>query len=178
MAEDKRRCINCGFLGKQRKDGTVSECFEATPTDRSSEQFQPYLGHISVYPRCFVRKIQFEPDWGLYNPPDLQKFRAQISEQRKCSSWYPYTEGLSPKEHFEEFKILELERKREDFEQRMEKERKEFEIKLDERNREERKRTDRIMIWLTVAALIFAMLQVYAAMATINPNHWLFNWLR
>ena len=96
----------------------------------------------------------------------------------ECPKWFPYTPGLSPEKHLQEFRMQQLEQRREEFEQRMERERKEFELKLDERNREERKRTDRIMIWLTVAAIVFAAMQVYAALATINPNSWLFNWLR
>ncbi len=63
--------------------------------------------------------------------------------------------------------MFELERRRE-----------EFDLKLDEFNRQERKRTDKIMIFLAVAAIIFAAMQVYAALASINPEHWLFNWLR
>ncbi len=74
--------------------------------------------------------------------------------------------------------MLELEQRRQEFEQRLERERTEFESKLDERNREERKRTDKIMIGLTVAAIVFAAMEVYAAMATINPDSWLFKWLR
>ena len=62
--------------------------------------------------------------------------------------------------------------------QQLENERREFELKLEEINRQERKRTNRIMIWLTIAAIIFAAMQVYAALAAINPNSWLFNWLR
>lgn len=34
------------------------------------------------------------------------------------------------------------------------------------------------MIGLTVAGVIFAIAQVYAALAAINPEHWLFKWLR
>ena len=60
----------------------------------------------------------------------------------------------------------------------LEDERKEFELKLEELNRQERKRTNYTMIGLAVAAVIFVALQVYAALASINPEHWLFNWLR
>ncbi len=66
--------------------------------------------------------------------------------------------------------MLELEQRREDFEQRMEKERKEFELKLDEANRQERKRTDRIMFWLTIALIVFAVAQVVAAILGITTD--------
>ena len=37
----------------------------------------------------------------------------------------------------------------------MEKRREDFELKLEELNRQERKRTNRIMIWLTIALILF-----------------------
>ena len=43
----------------------------------------------------------------------------------------------------------------------MEQRREEFELKLEDINRPERKRTNRIMIWLTIAAIIFAAMEVY-----------------
>ena len=74
--------------------------------------------------------------------------------------------------------MLELERRREEFEQKMENDRKAFEMKLDKINKQERKRTNTIMIFLAIAALIFAAMEVYAALASINSNSWLFDWLR
>ena len=67
--------------------------------------------------------------------------------------------------------MLAMEKRREEFDQRMDKEHKDFELKLDERIREERKRTKKTMIWLTIAGTIFAVTQVYAAWASINPEH-------
>ena len=67
----------------------------------------------------------------------------------------------------------------EDFKmQQLEQDRRKFELELERLNREERKRTNRIMIFLGVAALIFAIVEIYATLASINPEHWLFNWLR
>ncbi len=60
----------------------------------------------------------------------------------------------------------------------LEQQRKEFELKLHELSEKQRKRTDKIMIGLTIAALIFAAAEVYAALASINPDHWLFGWFR
>ena len=59
-----------------------------------------------------------------------------------------------------------------------EQDRRNFELELEEKNRQERKRTNGIMIRLTVAAIVFAAIQVYVALALINPEHWLFDWLR
>ena len=62
--------------------------------------------------------------------------------------------------------------------EQLEQNRRDFELKLEELNRQERKRTNRIMIWLTVAAVIFAVAEVYATLGSINPDHWLFGWIR
>ncbi len=63
--------------------------------------------------------------------------------------------------------MMELERRRE-----------EVELKFEELNRQERKHSNRVMVWLTIAMILFAAMQVYAALALMNPEHWLFNWLR
>jgi len=166
---DKGRCISCGFLGKL--DGATGVFHEATALDR----FRGDLGcveHHEGMPWCFRNKTAFR--WDVRNLPTREDFekvcdklKEDIKQDRKCPAWYPWTWGSSPKEHFEEFKMQQLEN-----------ERREFELKLEEINRQERKRTNRIMIWLTIAAIIFAAMQVYAALAAINPNSWLFNWLR
>jgi hypothetical protein len=175
------RCISCGFLGKFDRYSGI--CHEAIPLDRYRGDFGCQGSGISTIPWCYRNKVEFK--WDVNNLPNraafekiCDKLKEDIKQDRKCPAWYPWTEGCSPKEHFEEFKMLELEQRRQEFEQRMEKERKEFELILDNRNREERKRTDRVMIWLTIALIIFAAMQVYAALATINPNNWLFDWLR
>ena len=85
--------------------------------------------------------------------------------------------------------MLELERRREEFEQRMERDRKDFEqrmendrkgfeLKLDEGNKQERKRTNRIMIWLTIAAIIFALAEVAAGIMGITSESWILNFFR
>ena len=101
-----------------------------------------------------------------------------ITKDRNCPSWYVWREFSSPKEQWEESVMLAMEKRREDFEKRIEQDRQDFELKLEETNRQERKRTNGIMVGLTIAAIIFAAMQVYAALASINPEHWLFNWLR
>lgn len=62
-----------------------------------------------------------------------------------CHKWFPYTPGLSPGEHLQEFRMQQLEQ-----------DRRKFELNLEELNRQERKRTNCIMIWLAIAAMIFA----------------------
>ena len=179
-----RRCINCGFLGK-RSPEIDAACFHASGKDRISgilNQHHPLGGgetNLSTIPWCFVGKADFVKELGDIGAKIHQadKVREIIEKDRQCPSWYPWREFASPKEHFNESMMLAMEQRREDFEQRMEKERTEFELKLDEANKQERKRTNRIMIGLAVAAIIFAALQFYTAWASINPDHWLFRWL-
>ncbi len=94
--------------------------------------------------------------------------RTVITKHRACKSWYPWKEFCNPKEHFEEFKMLQLEKRREEFEDRMEESRKAFELKLDERNNKERRRTDKIMVWLAIAAIIFAVAEVVSGVPAIQ----------
>lgn len=70
--------------------------------------------------------------------------RILIEKFRKCKSWYPWTEYLTPKEHFDEFK--------------------------EEINRQERRRTNRIMIWLTIALIFFAIVQVVVTILGVTNN--------
>ena len=69
--------------------------------------------------------------------------------------------------------MMQLERQRQEFEQRMEKDRRDFELKLEELNKQERRRTDRIMIGLTIAAVIFAITEVAAAVLGITNDSWI-----
>jgi len=171
--ELKGRCISCGYLCK-RIDLLTDTVYEASVEDRS-------YGNLLSHPEsprktriwCFVCKEplyeEFKRLTELYaKTHDNAEISWEIiTRDIGCSEWYAYQPFRSPKEHFEEFKMLDLERRRE-----------EFELKLEEINRQERKRTNRVMILLAIAAVVFAAMQVYAALASINPEHWLFNWLR
>jgi hypothetical protein len=179
------RCINCGFLGK-RSPEIDETCFHASAKDRISGIFNQHHTlaggetNLSTIPWCFIGKADFLKELADIQATVTQndKVREIIERDRGCSSWYPWREFATPNEHFEESMMLAMEERREKFEQQMEKDRKEFELRLDETSRQERKRTNIIMICLAVAAIIFAALQVYAALASINPDHWLFRWLR
>lgn len=75
--------------------------------------------------------------------------------------------------------MLELERRREEFEQRMEQDRRNFEFRLEELAKEERKRSDRIMRWLTIALIVFAIAQVIeVVLVAIPPDSWVWNLFR
>jgi hypothetical protein len=89
-----------------------------------------------------------------------------LQEDRQCPKWHQYTPGFSPQQHLEEERALELELKRQQFEQRMDKENKEFTVRLDVRNR-------RFQFWLAVVLGIFAIAEVLAAFVQVAfPNGW------
>ena len=101
-----------------------------------------------------------------------------ISKSRDCPSWYPWKEFSNPKEQWEESIMLAMEKRREEFEQRMEQERKDFDLRLEELNKEERKRSNRVMKWLAIAAIIFAFAEVAAALLGITSDSWVLNLFR
>ena len=166
MTDDTGRCVNCGFLGKRRTVvDAESIVYTATSYDRQKGTFNRQSGwpdqrDMPTQITCFRNAANLQKELvdalavaGQQDTAAENEHACIIIEKpRKCESWYPWTEYLSPKEHFEDFK--------------------------EELNRQERKRTNGIMIGLTIALIIFAAMQVYAALASINPEHWLFNWLR
>jgi len=184
------RCINCGFLGKRDCVSSISVCYEATAADRLAGQLTEYRMEptqhggmtnralLRTYPWCFLGKAHILDELNSIGAKDHQTDKVQqiIQKDRQCGSWYPWTEFRTPKEHFEEFKMLELEQRREEFEKHMEENRKEFEFKLQKRNEQERKRTDKVMIGLAIAATILALAEVFAALAALTPDSMLFQW--
>ncbi|MFC2025409.1 hypothetical protein ACFLTG_03255 [Chloroflexota bacterium] len=154
----KGRCISCGYLCK-RVDLLTATVFEASAEDRSYFNFVSHPeSPRSTRIWCFVCKEplykEFERLTELYGKT---RDNAEISweiitRDINCTKWVPYQAFRSPKEHFEDFK--------------------------EELNRKERKRTNFIMIGLTIALIVFAVLQLYAVLASINPESWLFEWLR
>ena len=179
------RCINCGFLGK-RSPQFDEVCFHASGKDRLSGIFSRHHtlmgGETSLtdtIPWCFVGKGDFLKELGgIQATVFTDKVREVIERDRKCPSWYPWREFASPKEHFEESMVLAMEQRREEFEQKMENDRKAFELKLDEGNREERKRTNRVMKWLAFAAIIFALAEVAAGLMGITDDSWILSLFR
>ena len=175
-------CINCGYLCKQDRHETRSACYEATVSDRLNGRLTEVRGEfpasggtigktprVPTSPCCFINEANIQVELSDLETDENQanKVLQLIKKDRNCPQWYAWTQFRSPEKHFEEFKMMELERRRE-----------EFELKLEELNRQERKHSNRVMVWLTIAMILFAAMQVYAALALMNPEQWLFNWLR
>lgn len=190
MIVTKPAGVNCGFLCKRREgENAESVIYTATRYDREMGTFQYQSGwpngqDMHTQPECYRNVAHLskelvdelakaEPDVIVLGPrTTLENYYTSVVIERNrgcngCKSWYPWTEHSSPKEHLEELKVQQLEDNR-----------RRFESELAELSRQERKRTNWIMIGLAIGALIFAAMEVYAALASINPKHWLFNWLR
>lgn len=160
-------------MGQGYEVFSILEVIQRERDNKRLEQYRTTDGRFALraFPVCFAGidldyANELQSAGGDYD----QAFTSILYKDRGiqgCPKWVQYRPNLSPQWHLEDFKMLDLERKR-----------REFELKLEEINRRERKRTDRIMIGLAIAAILFAAMQVYAALASINPEHWLFNWLR
>ena len=91
-----------------------------------------------------------------------------IEKPRKCKSWYPWTEYLTPKEHFEEYKMEQLEYNRRKFEAMLAKDNKEFLGGLEHERREWQKDAGKWPFRLIVAAIILAVAEVVSNVPVIQ----------
>lgn len=154
--ELKGRCISCGYLGKRSL--YYDEVYEANTDDRSHYSFVSNKSPISQGSGteiwCFVNEVPLNTEFRrLQEQYGNSKDHTHISwevvtKNINCPKWIMYQQFMSPKEHFNEFK-----------------------------ERKERRRTNRRMTWLMIAAIIVAAITAFAAWASIYPDHWLFNWL-
>ncbi|MFC2003131.1 hypothetical protein ACFLV4_04215 [Chloroflexota bacterium] len=164
MADDIGRCVNCGFLGKRRTVvDAESIVYTATGWDRQKGTFYRESGwpdrrDMPTEITCFRNATNLQKEVndalaeGEHSDAAKQECAHTVTEKdRRCKSWYPWTEYLSPKEHLEEFK--------------------------EGLNRRERKRTDRILIGLTWALAFFAIVQIYQVLAQ-GYRWWPFNLVR
>jgi len=170
------RCVNCGLLGKRASQSTLSVCYEATAVDRLGGHLTEvredpvgpaaYPPIIHTHPWCFLGKADLLGELAVMGAKEHQadKVLELIRKDRNCKAWYPWREFLSPKEHWEEQIMLAMEERREKFEQSIEKDRKDFELKLFEMNQRLAKDSHRVMVWLAIAAIIFAVAEVGAAL--------------
>ncbi len=179
------KCINCGYLGKKDTQGFGRECFIASAEERTTGNLAhhiiPGMSSLTTVPWCFCGKFNLKDEVDQLDDPqinEVSRIFSVLTKDRHCPSWYPWREFSSPKEQWDESVMLAMEKRQQDFEIQMEKERRGFEVRLQELNERDRKRTNRVMIGLAVAAVFFAIAQVIVALAAINPEHWLFQWLR
>ncbi len=104
----------------------------------------------------------------LPNPPaDPEGYAYQIlrddvlAKDRQCSKWTSWIQNWSPERHFEEFKVLELEQQR-----------KQFELKLYEMGERSQRRDRTVGFCLAIAGILLAIAQVLTA----TPDSLIVTW--
>jgi len=118
----KGRCIGCGFLCRRDiVNAHLSNLTEITRSDRNNHKFFHFTWRND--PECFrgvpIRaEISVATRRTLYGPRPKDDAEADgiqedtyrvLSKDRHCRLWHPYTEGLSPAAHLEDFKMQQLE---------------------------------------------------------------------
>jgi len=95
---------------------------------------------------------------GLYKDKSVTQV---IQKGRNCPSFYPWSEGYSPKEHFDDLKARQLEQDRRDYEERMEERRREFELGLERSRRNFDFFLGAIVVVLAVAEVSATVLSIF-----------------
>ena len=115
MSNDTGRCVNCGFLGKLRKQvDAESIVYPATSYDREKGTFYRHSGwpdkqDISTQPTCFRNAANLQKELTdvlamagqTGREAENEHTLAIIEKPRECEFWYLWTEYRSPKEHLE-----------------------------------------------------------------------------
>ena len=80
----------------------------------------------------------------------------------ECHKWFPYTAGLSPEKHLQEFRMQQLEDNR-----------REFERKLTQMQIDANAKISKVGIWIGIAAIILAVAEIL----TMNEDAILWKWI-
>lgn len=161
--EHPKKCVSCGYLALQpisRLDHRPGKSGEATPyrpnafyevdtysrhrLDLDSHCPEGFVGPIKTSPACFRGVASLVAEIRYYSEEHGGERKATevvIKQQRNCDSWYPYVDGLSPKEHLFMQRFELLEKHRQEFIADLEKDRRKYE-------REERERSERVQLQL------------------------------
>lgn len=202
--EDSGRCINCGFLAKHpsgRNAGLVPtpSYYEIEHHERDVGEvwtnfgFYRADGRIETTAACFRSAANLPEEiatgWSTPGGQDIGKNGVAIEvfeRERECESWYRYQAGLSPKEHYDQLMMEQLERSRRDFEERLERDRKQFDLKLFEISQgiqKDSRKIARRSFWFnllfTLVIVVLTLLQILIALHSRFPQaRNLSDWLR
>lgn len=140
------RCATCGFCGVGRwysVGDPEPPIGEVHPWSRQDGVAQ--VGNFRSYIVCFVsaadlygevEKVATElghPNPNMAVPEAATDRLIVLNFDRHCEEWYPYTPGLSPKEHLEQRLLIDLEHAR-----------REHDLRLSEMEREGRRSSEQI----------------------------------
>ena len=168
------RCANCGFLGKRALESKIPQLtYEMTLSDRESGNnptysvMEPVIDQPGVTRPISLRAVCYR---GVYEPFAEQRARgakegggsakalvAIINEDRDCDKWHPYSPGLDPLRHLEDFRMQQLEDNRREFERRL------VEMQINA----ERK-IGNVGVWIGIAAVILAVAQVVSSVPALQ----------
>ena len=115
---------------------------------------------VDTLPACFVRAFNITDEVVQLGSPITQSVKTVIDKDRACRKWYPWTPGFSPQQHLEEMKMLDLEQRRREFEEKMEASRRRFDW------------------FLAAVVVVLALAEVFATLLGLPGDHWLFQWIR
>jgi hypothetical protein len=176
-AEDKGRCVNCGFLGKRVKPGerAITPSYyeidqHGRETGRVWSQHQDLLtAEVSTAPFCFkhVVSIREEIETAVTNGKAADRYAAaqqSFLTDRQCHLWYPYIPGFGPKEHSDRLQMEQLEERRMNFELAIEKQRQDFEMKLFEMSQNIQRTNQKIATRFTLAMILLTLVQIFVAL--------------
>lgn len=176
------QCSTCGFLG-------LADTFDQRlPPLPPFNSWQRVSGEIppNNWPRCFLGKADLPFEMVvIQSPPLTEETRRKdavlaviIRPNRDCGSWVRWNEYLTPHDHYEEYKMFQLEKDRREWQERLETDRKEWQERLDaqkhdtERARDEaNKRSERFDRRITLILGIFVVMEVFGSLgAFMYPN--------
>jgi len=120
------KCITCGFLCKYvpGDDVPMPKFFEMEKEEREkSLAFRPtitYRGDVASVPACFRGVDDVQSNFAsITSRSPSDKFYEIINRNRQCKKWKQYDPGFSPIDHLQEWRMNELELKRQEFEKNM-----------------------------------------------------------
>jgi F0F1-type ATP synthase membrane subunit c/vacuolar-type H+-ATPase subunit K len=121
---ERHRCRSCGFLAKKRDLWHEVTDEERDLGDLHGSTGRSYEQEINLRPACFRHAFGLGQEWkdavaaaeaDIRWPALPAVFRAGrtiLDRDRECQKWCPYTPGFSPKDHFEELRMMQLEEDR------------------------------------------------------------------
>ena len=130
--DTRGRCVSCGFFGKHKADwrevgaehradgwlydnepggGFNPACIRGA-ADLGREFFAKLEARREARQKAGESDVDAEGNPNP-KPPSTEALLLEVLNlDRRCSEWYPYTSGFSPKEHVEELRMMQLEEDR------------------------------------------------------------------
>ena len=179
------KCFDCGFLCKRAVRAVTPQPFHELSyverrAGRASGNYQEPIsnpiGGASYRPIqfefvCLRERRDFVGEFKsrrTTETPVQDTYQEILNEEHTCPEWYPYTEGMEPSKHLEEFKMQQLEQDRRAFEERLDNSNKAFLTGLERERREWEKNAGKWPKRLVVAALILAAAEVVGGVPAIQ----------